>query len=381
VYEPGTGRYHSYYCFKDTWTLTGSGSGPWQWQRLTTGATPPARFDAAMAFDKNGQPTVIGGCNRVGMIGSHEQPTVPTTWDCVEYTNVEKVTPSECILPTLQLLCSSESTVENTDSWKLTWTGDPMSGGTPSWTQVGCIVPTSDGMCAPSEIRGASATFNPATGKIHLFGGYYYEARHQYGGFQGATWEFDGSTWTRVLEAGKQDQWCPSLSPIEGWTSQTHVYEAGLWKVLSFGGLGRYFTTTPTCPSGVAGEPYRQQDPYYVPPPAGGTVGSIDRTPGLDTRDWNDAWLWDSANCQPSGNEFDCWHLLQRDSAQAAGAWNAAANPAPPAGMTARHAAVSAFDPSSGKAVVFGGMAGGSTLGDTWIYTASSGPDPCGTGC
>lgn len=364
VSEPSASRTHLYYCFADTWTLVGSIGGPWQWQKLTTPTTPSTRFDAGMAFDGSGRPTLIGGCHRMGLIGTHVVPTDPTTWDCTEYTEVESGGEESCIIPALELFCAEDEEYEATDSWRFTWIGPPGTG-TPTWEQVGCLAPTPDGLCAPSEVMGAAVTFNPATRKVHLWGGWYFEPRQGYGGYMGNIWEFDGTTWQKVMGQGTQDQWCPSLSAVKAWTSGTPVYDVNRWKILDFGGSGKYYSASPSCPDQATA----QQDPYY-------SNGTINRYVDPQPRQYNDTWLWDSASCTTIGPDKMCWQQppVDRDSLQNS-------TNLPPSSLSRRHGAAVAFDPGSGKVVLFGGLSGTSGMSDTWILQATASGDPCGATC
>lgn len=364
-------------CFSDTWTLRKVG-GFWTWEQLAPVGSPSARFDAPMAFDGQGRPTLVGGCIAQGFLGSHTQPTWPTEWDCSDYPEVSRdivgpgcnpfppVNPNDPKPPKNDYLLTDPlgetcilREIEHTDAWRLSWTADPAAGGTPVWTRVGCMEDdiTADKLCAPPELRGASLGLDPVTRKLVLFGGYYYEPRTYYRGFLGDTWEFDGNAWTKVVAA--QDQWCPSRAANKAWMATTPVF-LGAWQVMNVGGEGAYYTSVISCDqnSGDA-----QQDPW----------GGNARPTGNDT--WSDSWRWDGTKrqnnqCPTSGNTTMCWYPVDQ-------------------GAPGRRSSVSvAYDHERGKAVLFGGICthcGDATknlgIADTWVFDAQVSADPCGASC
>lgn len=373
-------------CFEDTWTLR-KVSGTWKWEKLAPVGNPGARFDGSMAFDGNGRPTLVGGCEGQGYLGSHTEPTEPTEWDCSDYPEVEKdivgpgcspfdVTvdpdhPEDTKPPKNDYLTTDPlgetcilREIEHTDSWRLGWTGDPSSGGTPVWTQIGCFEHEIDSskLCAPPEVRGASLALDPVTRKLVLYGGYYYEPRIYYRGFLGDTWEFDGDTWTKVVTAGAQDQWCPSRAANKAWMTASPAF-LGTWQVLNVGGEGAYYTGGISCDT-TTGD--AQQDPW-----GGNARPTYNQT-------FADSWRWDGAKrsanqCPTSGTNKMCWY------------------PVDDGAPTRRSSAAMAYDHVRGKAVLFGGICAKDTtcpsgslllgLGDTWVFDAQTSADPCGSAC
>ena len=361
VQDGSTGRSISMYCFMDTWTLSQVG-GVWTWQRLSTAGQPESRFDAGMAFDGAGIPTLVGGCHRMGMIGTHVRPDIPSTWDCTDYAEVEREVANDCVLPPgeLQEIVCGGHDVYNVETWHLTWTANPSSGGTPVWTQVGCLSANLDpsGLCGPTPLRGATVTFDPVTRHVLLEGGYFFEPHNSYGGFLADTYEFDGDHWTRQLSQGGMDKWCPSLMANKAWGTTSPLYLNGHWQVLSHGGLGRYFTSDTTCPNSWS----KLEDRWYDP-----SSPTLLSRPTA-TQAWGDTWRNDSTQCLPVGsanNTGMCWFPLGDAS------------------PGARNSAMMAFDNVHGKAVLFGGICGGclSGLGDTWVFDAGTATDPCGSTC
>jgi hypothetical protein len=347
VKRQATGTEFRYYCFKDTWRLVRTGT-TWSWVRVPTATAPSSRFGAGMAYDGLGRPTLVGGCHKLGMLGTHStEPWRPAYWGCAEYAQIEARFANDCPAGVYHEVCGSVDVV-NSDTWRLTWSGDPDAGGTATWTQVGCLTPNhyTRPPCAPPVHDGAAVTFDPASKRVFFFGGYWYEPITRYGGYSGDTWLFDGTTWTRALREGKQDQWCPSINPFTAWAVATPVRVDGVWQVLHQGGKGRYYTAKGSC-ADPASEPNRS----------------------MDLAVWDDTWAWrdTSPACGSSGGDRMCWFELVRDGA-----------PGP------SYYATAAYDHVNGKVVRFGGLDTLTTLtgtADTWVYSAGAAPDPCGAAC
>ncbi len=352
VHDDLTGLDHAYYCFHDTWQLAHSGS-TWSWVKLAPTLSPPARFQAGMSYDGAGHPTVAGGCHSLGMLGTHVQPTIPTTFGCAEYASVETTYGAHCPIPLVTInspVCGT-SDAYSIDSWQLVW-----AGGTPTWAQVGCTTP-----CAgPTPAYGMELAFDPATRSLHYWGGYYYEPVNAYNGYQGGVYSFDGEGWTQVLRAGKQDQWCNSLSAFMAFGASTPAWLDGRWQVLRTGGSGMYMSVRQqACPTDTADRWY---DPTVNPAqdcPNNPTCPHITRPTA--PRDWDDTWSWDEATCTPSDTDRNCWVFRGTGT------------------PNARVGASIAYDVAAHQVVVFGGAPG---LGDTWVYPTAIPPgDPCGTPC
>ncbi len=348
VHREPTGTNFRYYCFKDTWRLVRSGT-TWTWVRVPTATTPPSRFGAGLAFDGLGRPTLVGGCHQLGMLGAHStEPWRPVYWGCAEYAQISARFANDCLAGVYHEACGTVD-VDNSDTWRLTWTGDPAAGGSATWTQVGCLVPNhyTQPPCAPPVHDGAAVTFDPVSKRVFYFGGYWYEPITEYGGWQGDTWLFNGTTWERALREGKQDQWCRSINPFTAWAVAVPARIGGVWQVLHQGGKGRYYSATVTCPPWITDEPARD----------------------TSLKVWDDTWVWidDSPQCGSSGGDRMCWFELVRDGA-----------PGP------AYYAVAAYDSANGKVLRFGGLdplAPLSGTAATWVYPTGPAPDPCGPGC
>jgi hypothetical protein len=343
VQDLGSGNALHYYCFYDTWSLAKTGS-TWAWTRLTPTAHPTSRFNAGLAFDKAGHPTLVGGCHTVGLVGAHGAASTPTYWDCSEYAAFEVEYPNSCIWVLIDpSLCPPPTIGENIDSWRMTW-----SGTTPTWTTVGCTTPPRPPAtpCAPSEMMGHTLTYDPGSATIVLYGGYYYDPNTSYNGYQAETWAYDSALdkWIRHENAGTHDQWCPSLSPATINTASAFAGIGNKWQVLTYGGFGKYFSTTPTCPTG-------QTDTQFGGPRP------------VNTQLWADTWRWDRSDCTVGTSAYQtmCWHFVGDGE------------------PGALQAAASAYDQQNGKVVLFGGL-DTAALSDTWTFAApapTASPNPC----
>lgn len=353
VHDDVTGRNHTYYCFHDTWQLAHSGS-TWSWVKLAPATTPPSRFQAGMAYDASGRPVLAGGCHSLGMMGTHVQPKIPTTFGCAEYAAVESPMAAQCPLFGLMTVYSpicGETEAYAIDSWRLDWSGD-----TPDWTQVGCLTP-----CAgPTPAYGMDLAFDPASRTLHYWGGYYYEPVNAYNGYEGAVYSFDGD-WHQVLRAGKQDQWCNSLSAFTAFGGSAPAWLDGRWQVLRTGGHGMYMSARQQ--SCAAETSDRWYDPAVDPATdCQDNPGCPHITRPTAPRDWDDTWSWDSGRtCPTSDGDRNCWVFRGTGT------------------PNARVGAAMAYDVAAHQVVVFGGAPG---LGDTWVYPTAVPPgDPCGTPC
>jgi len=148
-----TGKYLNLYCYNDTWSLTKSGT-TWTWNQLTPSASPPARFEAAMAHDALGRPTLTAGCKGIGIFHTE---TGGYGIDCHHYSVTDHLYAR--------------------DTW--TFVSDPGAGG-PTWQKAAQDHPdcgTAENRWIPTCRYGfpEGATFNPQnTGTVFLYGGFHY---------------------------------------------------------------------------------------------------------------------------------------------------------------------------------------------------------------
>ena len=214
AYDQGTGQlvlfggYHgvrgSLY-FGDTWTWNGS-----TWTKLSPAASPPPREGAAMAYDNaTGQLVLFGG-------RAYNVRPGTFTWNCSNWTKLLPVTNPQPRLDasmaydaaTGQLVLfggCGETDCPLGDTW--TWNGS-------NWTEL------SPATSAPARFY-ASMAYDNATHQLLLFGGVT-------GGAAGAdTWSWNGSNWTMLS---------PAKSPPARY-SASMAYDPQLGKLVLFGGL------------------------------------------------------------------------------------------------------------------------------------------------
>ncbi|HZZ35911.1 MAG TPA: kelch repeat-containing protein [Caulobacteraceae bacterium] len=186
----------------------------------------------------------------------------------------------------------------------------------------------------PSPRTGHAMVFDPARGKLVLFGGLVG------GKTAGDTWEWDGKLWTQVQDTG------PPARAFHGM-----AYDPAGQRVLVFGGAAKvvddraylgdtwgwdgqlWVQLADTGPSArqapaMATDPRRGRVVLF----SGGEIGAQDANQGLA-----DTWEWDGA------------------------AWTQVADTGPPARLDAKMA----WDAGAETLVLFGG-AGGGVLRDTW---------------
>jgi hypothetical protein len=214
-----------------------------------------------------------------------------------------------------------------------TWTYD----GT-TWTNV-----TPDPVSEtnnPGTRASASMVYDAALGKIVLFGG----RVEGIPGYANDTWTFDGTTWTRVSENG-------ALGSPPGRQQAMMTYDAGLGKVVLFGGVGNpsvllndtwtFDGTTWTDVSDTTRPSARASGAMAFDP---GTASVILFGGSVGGTYFSDTWSW------------------------SAGTWTELAPGTSPA---ARCYSQLVADPESGTLLLYGGY-NNSGLGDTWSF------DPAG---
>jgi hypothetical protein len=219
-----------------------------------------------------------------------------------------------------------------------TWT---WSGGGNNWA------PQSPATSPPAR-RGASLTFDRATGTAVLFGGVeFIVSSTGRGSFRlaGDTWTWDGSAWT---------QQHPATSPPAR-AGASIAYDAAHQRAVLFGGgngLGASsaFTDTWTWD----GSAWTQQHPVTSPPARADasiaydvTHGTVVLFGGLDSGGnlLSDTWVWDGST----------W--AQQHPATSPGA---------------RQSAGLAYHPASGGLLLFGGWNSSSGFSDTWGWNGST---------
>lgn len=316
------------YCFKDTWLLQG---GTWTWEKWTPGSNPvpPSRFSASMASFRDQTPTLAGGCRRLGLVQPHSA-SHGLNWDCKSYVE-------------------SSYWDERVDTW--TWNGS-------MWiercvgSQYSCVDLNTMQVEMPDERMAAPMLYNPGSSAtfddtIQLWGGYYYSYDVNYGSWERDYWYWSGSRWDVQYNKNTFDTWCSSPLPRSVTNSAAAAFPtAARWKALFFGGTGRNQLDL-AC---------RADDDGYA------SRKTVDAT-----------WHWDDPNAQGSINLVECQTKVGTDHRLC---WEPGypATSLPPR----RQSAAMAYDPVSGRVLMFGGTccndAGqtypifATTYSDTWVY-------------
>ena len=274
----------------DTWLWDGQ-----RWERAAAPVGPAGRYGASMAYDPRGRRvTLFGGMGFTTACGGGGQYCADTwEWDGHSWTRREPVSaPTERYLGAMAWdagrgvlvlfggTCLDEELGQCSDLWE--WDGE-------AWTRR-------DLPSGPVPTNGAAAAYDEGRGFVVLAGG-----RDPYGGTDpagAATWEWDGSGWTRrevaVAPPGRFDH-ALAWDPERG-------------RAVMFGGCGERGTGDPPCGAvrddlwewDEAG--WSRADPAYRPDaryehamaraPAGAGVllfGGRD----LHGRRRDDTWTWD----------------------------------------------------------------------------------------
>lgn len=257
------------------------------------------------------------------------------------------------------------------------------NAGAPTWT-----LKSSTG---PRTRDGTAMVYDAARGKVILFGGQYFDTKHEY---LADTWAWDGTGWTQVASAG------PSARSDHGM-----AYDSARQRVVLFGGT--YYDTqnnylgdtwewngTAWTQIKVTGPPPRAQHSMAynnargtVFAYSGDNAYSVQLT---DTWEWNGTMWTPDAASGPGGllngamaydsargrlvlfggdhyttswaRTSDTWEW------EAPGQWmqhHPATHPDP------RHTHAMAYDPDRGTTVMFGGYTTNSALTDTWEWNGT----------
>ena len=189
----------------DTWTWDGT-----TWTQLSPAASPPARYEATMAYDPaTGDMVLFGGDNGSGAVGD------TWTWNGTTWTEQSPATsPPARYLASMAYDPGTGDMVLfggfNGSSGNLgdTWTWD----GT-TWTEQ------SPATSPPARFE-STMDYDPATGDMVLFGG------DDDSGVLGDTWTWNGTTWTEQS---------PATSPPSRYLASM-AYDPATGDMLLFGG-------------------------------------------------------------------------------------------------------------------------------------------------
>jgi len=302
--------------------LTAHGSAQTNWTLRAAPSVPPARLDAAIAFDGlRGRTVLFGGGTGVGDLSDTWE------WDGTNWTphfpvnNPPARESGRLVFDSgrgVLVLFGGYSTPVGAvnDTWE--WNGT-------NWTQR---LPSS----SPAPRYYHAMAFDAARGETVLCGGYG-------GGYLGDTWVWNGTSWT---------QRAPAASPGAR-TQMAMAYDASRQRIVAFGGR-----TSPTnYPGGTwewDGTNWSLASPASAPAVRESHAMTFDalrarvvlfggNDPGNVRQ--NDTWEYDGSN----------WH--QRTPVLA---------PAP-----VRYHAM-AYDPLRARTVLFGGSSSAGVLNQTWEY-------------
>ncbi len=349
-----------------TWVWDGS-----TWTRLSPASSPTTRYGAGMAFDPaTGQIILFGGWHAGYRddTWAYAIPSFGTEWSQLDpHTSPSaRSHPSAVFDPAIGKLVLFGG---YGDSGILndTWTWD----GT-TWVQLS---PTA----SPPARYFASMDFDPATGQIILFGG-----NDGNGGNLNDTWAWDGTTWTQLS---------PSTSPPARYNASM-AFDPANGEIILFGGYGDsgYLNDTWAWDGTI----WTQLSPVTSPPALSKASMAFDPATGQlilfggnDVRgNLNDTWVWDSTTWTqlfPSSNpsaRYDATAAFDPATGQLilfggfktirgylndTWAWDGTSwhDVSPNTSPSARHSAGLAFDPATGQLLLFGGFNNG-WLGDTW---------------
>ncbi len=240
---------------------------------------------------------------------------------------------------------------------------------TPAWTQQ---TPAQ----SPGSRSGPAMAFDPAIGKMVLFGG----------DNNNDTWTYDGQTWTQQTTA---------TSPPKR-SVATMVYDPAIGKIVLFGGADSNFSPLADTWT-YDGQTWTQQTTAQSPParfsasmtfdPSTGKVILYGGSNGSSFK--NDTWTYDGTNwtqvSTPTNPGARIAPSMAYDPALGKtilfGGYNAGNNTwafngtswtqqAPAQSPPVRYAASLAFDPVTGKVILFGGLDPNSNTprSDTWSY-------------
>ena len=333
AYDPATGQMILFggesgsSLLNDTWRWNGT-----TWTQLSPGTSPSTRYDATMAFDPvAGILVLFGG---YGFNGAHDQPLNDTwIWNGTTWTNLDPATrPSNRWMASMAfdpatgqlILFGGFFGTPLNDSWVY---GVPSFGV--NWTQLSPAT-------SPSARERASSAFDPATGQLILFGGFDGTS------YLNDTFTWDGSTWA---------QQSPVTSPAVRY-SASMAFDPATGQLLLFGGqnAGGYFGDTWIW----TGSTWTQLMPAASPPERSGAGMTFDPATGQMilfgghngiSGYLNDTWAWDGT----------AWTQLS-----------------PATSPPVRISPSLAFDPAAGQLLLFGGSNTSSYFADTWTWTGST---------
>jgi len=251
----------------DTWTWNGT-----TWMKRHPAASPPAREDAAMAYDAaTGTVVLFGGIGN----GSDNLLRDTWTWNGTTWTKRHPAASPPAREDAAMAYDAATGTVvlfggaggPGNDTW--TWNGT-------TWTKQ---LPAA----SPPARDDAAMAYDAATGTVVLFGG-------ENGQYLADTWTWDGTTWTKRH---------PAASP-PGRYGAAMAYDAATGTVVLFGGRGASSTHLADTWT-WNGTTWTQQHPAASPPGRAFAAMAYDAATGTavlfggtgpSARYRSDTWTW-----------------------------------------------------------------------------------------
>ncbi len=298
------------------------------WTQQHPAASPPARRDAAIAYDAATGTVVLFGGNSTQ---SHSNLGDTWTWDGTTWTQQHPAASPPVREGAPMAYDAATRTVVLFGGFnKHHWLGD-------TWTWNGTTWARQHPATSPPVREDASMAYDAATGTVVLFGGIHNDQ------FQllADTWTWDGTTWTRQHPAAHPQQRAYAAM----------AYDAAGGTVVLFGGLGHaaIFGDTWTWD----GTTWTKQAPATSPPARSDAAMAYDAATGT-------AVLFGGCCSTPDGGSFAGTQTWDGTT------W-ASQHPAthPPG----RDDPAMAYDAATGTVVLFGGWSVSHHIfGDTWTW-------------
>ena len=316
----------------ETWTWDGS-----DWTLAQPATSPPGMEDMGLAYDVRRSRVLLFGGDSNGILDD------TWIWDGVKWVEKPRTTPEprqdagvayDPINHQLVVFSGVGPPGSLSDTW--TWDGT-------SWTQQHPPV-------SPSARTGMAMVFDPAIGRIVLFGGQPNDSPGPFPSYLDDTWTWDGATWTQLdplTIPGRRTRPAASYDPISGgavlfggldFQNFQYTLLSSMW---AFDGTNWTEQHPPALPAG-------RFDAAMAAQAGGGLVlfgGCC--TGQCCAGDRNDTWMWD-------GNTWQQAELALSPQA--------------------RQSMGLAFDPGNAVTLLYGGGGGagvGAGLADTWTWNHS----------
>lgn len=196
---------------RDTWLWTGT-----TWRKLAPKKSPPKRFGAAMAYDAaSKQLLLFGGLkNTQGGFLNDTWVWTGSTW--------------KRLFPRRHPPAVATQMTYDPRRKRIVLFGDTMPAATWLWNGKNWSKRTTS--TAPHARYGSTLTFDPALGKVILFGGVPLPTGYPVDGLAD-TWAWNGTSWTRLTVA----------TAPPGRTGAAAAYDRRTKRLVLFGGFDRLF--------------------------------------------------------------------------------------------------------------------------------------------